>query len=240
MNISGSTILVTGANRGLGLAIVEKALDKGAAKVYATYRSDSNRSAFEQLGDSVVPIRLDLADQATIAQLPHSAPSIDILINNAGIFSGTDVLEDTERQLRDDIETNVFGTLGVTKAVLPSLKKEGSGAIANILSVAALAAMPSFGGYSASKSALHSLTQSMRGKLKADNISVHGVYPGPVATRMTEGLGMDTTPAPVVAEAILDGIENGVEEIFPDAMSQQVGPLYLSSPKTLEQNFSAY
>jgi len=240
VNISNSTILVTGANRGLGLAIVEKALEKGAAKVYATYRSESNRASIENLDERVIPVRLDLSDQATIAQLPQSVPDIDILINNAGIFTGTDVLDDTEQQTRDDIETNVFGTLGVTKALLPALKREGSGAIANVLSVAALAAMPSFGGYSASKAALHSLTQSIRGKLKADGITVHGAYPGPVATRMTEGLEMDTTPAPVVAQAILDGIENGVEEIFPDAMSQQVGPLYLSSPKQLEQTFAAF
>lgn len=240
MKISNSTILVTGANRGIGLAVVEKALEMGAAKVYATYRSESNRASLKDLGERVVPVHLDLGDQGSVSRLPESAPSIDILINNAGVFSGTDVLEDTGQQLRDDIETNVFGTLAVTRSLLPSLRREGSGAIANVLSVAALAAMPSFGGYSASKATLHSVTQSIRGKLKPEGISVHGVYPGPVATRMTEGMEMDTTPAPEVAEAILDGIENGIEEIFPDAMSKQVGPLYLDSPKQLEQNFSAF
>lgn len=240
MKISGSTVLITGANRGIGLAIVKKAFEKGAAKVYATYRSESSRAALEELGERVVPIQLDLGDQTTIAQLSQSVPSLDILINNAGIFTGTNVLEDTEQQLRNDIETNVFGTLGVTKALLPALKTGDSGAIANVLSVAGLAPMPSFGGYSASKAALHSLTLSMRGKLQADGISVHAVYPGPVATRMTEGLEMDKTPAEVVAEAILDGIENGVEEIFPDPMSQQVGPLFFSSPKALEQSFAAF
>ncbi len=240
MKISNSIVLVTGANRGIGLAIVAKALEKKAAKVYATYRSDSNRTTLENLGERVIPVHLDLGDKSTITQLSQLVPSINILINNAGIFSGTNVLEDTEQQLRDDIETNLFGTLGVTKALLPSLKKEGSGAIANVLSVTSLAAMPSFGGYSASKAALHSVTQSIRSNLKANEISVHGVYPGPVATRMTKGLNMDTTPASEVAEAILNGIENGVEEIFPDAMSQQIGPLYLSSPKQLEQNFAAF
>lgn len=240
MRISDSTVLVTGANRGLGLALVEKAMEKGAAKVYATYRSESNRSTFDEFGERVVPVHLDLGDQATIARLSQSVPSLNILINNAGIFGGADVLEDTERQLRDDIETNLFGTLAVTKALLPALSKESSAAIANVLSIAGLAAMPSFGGYSASKAALHSVTQSIRGKLKADGISVHGIYPGPVATRMTEDLEMETTPAPVVAGAILDGIKNGVEEIFPDAMSQHVGPLFLSSPKELERSFAAF
>ncbi|WOO40249.1 SDR family oxidoreductase [Rubellicoccus peritrichatus] len=240
MKIANSTILVTGANRGIGLALVEKALEKGAAKVYATYRSESNRSTLEALGERVVPIHLDLSNQATIADLSQSVPSLDILINNAGIFTAADVLENTGEQLRNDVETNFFGTLSVTKAVLPALKKAGSGAIANISSIAGLAAMPSFGGYSASKAALHSLTQSIRGKLKANGISVHGAYPGPVATRMTEGMQMDTTPAPVVADNILTNIENGVEEIFPDGMSQQVGPLFFTSPKQLEQNFAAF
>ena len=240
MKILDSTVLVTGANRGIGLALVEKSLEKGAAKVYATYRSVNSRSTLNEFDERVVPIHLDLDDQATIAQLSQSVPSLNILINNAGIFTAANLLENTEEQLRNDFETNFFGTLAVTKALLPALKKESSAAIANVSSIAGLAAMPSFGGYSASKAALHSMTQSIRAKLKADGISVHGIYPGPVATRMTEGSGMDTTPASVVAENILNDIENGVEEIFPDAMAQQVGPLFLSSPKMLEQNFAAF
>jgi NAD(P)-dependent dehydrogenase (short-subunit alcohol dehydrogenase family) len=240
MEVSGNTVLVTGANRGIGLALVEKALEKGAAKVYATYRSEENRSILEEFGDRVVPVHLDLGDQASIAQLPQNVPSLNILINNAGIFSGANMLDDTEEQTRNDLETNLFGTLAVTKALLPALKNESPAAIANIASVAALAAMPSFGGYSTSKAALHSMTQSIRAKLKKDGISVHGVYPGPVETRLTEGAGMDTTPAPAVAEAILTGIENGDEEIFPDVMSIQVGPMFLNSPKQLEETFSAF
>ena len=166
--------------------------------------------------------------------------SLNILINNAGILSALSLLEDTEEQLRNDIETNFFGTLAVTKALLPALKKESSAAIVNVASIASLAAMPSLGGYSASKAAVHSMTQSIRSELKADSISVHGVYPGPVATRMTEGYDMELTPALVVAEKILEDIENGVEEIFPDAMSQQTGPLFLSSPKKLEENFATF
>ena len=232
MKISGSTVLVTGANRGIGFALVEKSLEKGAAKVYAAYRSTENRSILEKLGDQVIPVHLDLGDPTTISQLSQSVPTLNILINNAGIFTGADLLEDTEEQLRNDIETNLFGTLAVTKALLPAIKSEDESAIVNVSSIAALAAMPSFGGYSISKAAVHSMTQSMRGKLKADGISVHGVYPGPVATRMTEGMPMETTPAPVVAENVLEGIENGVEEIFPDAMSEQVGPLFQSSAQT--------
>ena len=240
MNILDSTILVTGANRGIGLALVEKSLEKGAAKVYATYRSANNRSMLNEFGERVVPIHLDLGDPATIAQLIHSVPSLNILINNAGILSGLSLLEDTQEQLRNDIETNLFGTLALTKALLPVLKQESSAAIVNVASIASLAAMPSLGGYSVSKAAVHSMTQSIRGELKADNISVHGVYPGPVATRMTEGFDMELTPAPAVAQKILEDVENGIEDIFPDAMSQQTGPLFLSSPKKLEETFASF
>ena len=240
MKILDSKILVTGANRGIGLALVEKLLEKGAAKVYATYRSENNHSTLDEFGERVIPVHLDLGDKATIEQLSQSVLSLNILINNAGMLSAENLLENTEEQLRNDFETNFFGTLAVTKALLPALKKESSAAIVNVASIASLAAMPSLGGYSASKAAVHSMTQSIRGTLKAGGISVHGVYPGPVATRMTEGYDMELTPALVVAEKILESIENGIEEIFPDAMSQQTGPLFLSSPKSLEQKFATF
>ncbi|MEM7705544.1 MAG: SDR family oxidoreductase [Pseudomonadota bacterium] len=240
MKISNSTILITGANRGIGLALVEQALAKGADQIYATYRSLENRARLEQFGQRVKPLHLDLSDRDTIAQLAHAVPTLDILINNAGLFSAADLLEDTEAQLRSDFETNFFGALAVTKTVLPALKSGTPAAVANVSSISGLASMPSFGGYSASKAAVHSMTQALRAKLKADSITVHGVYPGPVATRMTEGFEMETTPPDVVAKAMLDGIENGVEEIFPDAMSQQVGPVYLAAPKKLEQAFSEF
>jgi len=240
MNILDSTVLVTGANRGIGYALVEKLLGKGATKVYATYRSDENRAPLDGLGDRVFPVHLDLADPSTIAQLPHTAPSLNLLVNNAGIFTGANVLDETEDQLRNDLQTNLFGTLAVTKALLPSLRKAGTSAIANVSSIAALAAMPSFGGYSISKAALHSMTQAIRGTLRTDGISVHGAYPGPVATRLTEGFDMDTAPAPVVAENILNGIENGVEDIFPDSMAEQLGPVFLVSPKQLERTFADF
>ena len=240
MKISGSTALVTGANRGIGFALVEKLLEQGAEKVYATYRSADNRAALEVLGDRVVPLYLDLNDSFTAGALAHSVSNLDILINNAGIFTGANLLDSTEQDLRNDLETNLFGTLAVTKALLPAIRQGDSAAIANVASIAALGAMPGFGGYSVSKAAVHSMTQSLRGKLKADGVSVHGIYPGPVATRMTEGADMPATPASEVAENILTGIENGVEDIFPDGMSAQLGPVYLGSPKSLEETFAEF
>ncbi|MEM6669005.1 MAG: SDR family oxidoreductase [Pseudomonadota bacterium] len=240
MKIANNTVMVTGANRGIGLALVEKALEMGAAKVYATYRSAENRSVLEALGGRVVPVHLDLADKASIAALAHAAPDTNILVNNAGLFTGGNLLNDSDEQTRNDIETNFFGTLAVTKAALPAIKAAGGGAIANVSSISALGAMPSFGGYSASKAALHSLTQSLRAGLAGDNITVHGVYPGPVETRLTEGFEMEKTPAPTVAANILAGIEAGDDEIFPDAMSAQLGPVFMTAPKQVETTFAAF
>ena len=176
INLNEKVVLITGANRGIGLALVQKSLEKGASKVYATYRSEANRATLAALGERVVPIHLDLSDPATIEQLPKSVTSLDVLINNAGIFSGADLLGDTEAQLRNDLETNLFGTLSVTKALLSFLKKDSPTAVANLSSIAGLAAMPGFGGYSVSKAAVHSMTQSLRGKLKPDgHFSSRGV-----------------------------------------------------------------
>jgi short-subunit dehydrogenase len=192
------------------------------------------------LGEKVVPAHLDLSDRETIEKLSEMVPSLDILINNAGIFGATDMLGDNEKQLRNDLETNLFGTLSVTKALLPDLKKANAAAIANVSSIAGLAAMPGIGGYSASKAADHSVTQSLRGSLKSENISVHDIYLGPVETRMVESFEIDKASPAVVADIILEDIESGVEDIFPDAMAQQVGAVYLTSPKMLEQNFAAF
>jgi NAD(P)-dependent dehydrogenase (short-subunit alcohol dehydrogenase family) len=240
MKIANRTALVTGANRGIGYALVKQLLKKGASKVYATYRSAENLPTLEALGDRVIPVHLNLSDATTIAQLPQAVESLDLLINNAGVFTGADLLADTQEQLRNDIETNFFGTLAVTKKLLPRLTASDTSAIVNVASIAGLAAMPNFGGYSVSKAAVHSLTQSIRGRLKTEAISVLGVYPGPVETRMTAGMEMPTTPADVAAAKILEGVESGVEDIFPDAMSEEVGPLFLSSPKALEQALSEY
>lgn len=239
MKIEGSTILVTGANRGIGLSLVRKALELGARKVYATYRSDSGKSSFAEFDDRVVPVQLDLLDAASIASLADATSDINILINNAGIFTAADVLEDTNEQLRNDFETNFFGTIDVTRALVPALKQNQPAAIANLSSIVGLAPMPSLGGYSASKAAAHSMTQSIRGKLREHGVTVHGVYPGPIDTEMAAGLDMEKSSPDVTAVNILSGIQSGVEEIFPDPMSEQMGAVYARSAKELEANFSA-
>ena len=240
MKILDSTVLVTGANRGIGYALVEKFLEAGAAKVYGTYRSETDRETLEALGDRVVPIQLDLSDQITIDKLSAEVADLDILVNNAGIFTGASVLEGSLDNMLNDVQTNVFGSTNVTNALLPVLRQSNQGAIANVLSIAALGAMPSFGGYSAAKAALHSVTQSIRGELKDSAISVHGIYPGPVATRITEGFDMPKTEPEVVAANIIKGIENGDDYIFPDAMSEQLGPLYFKDPRAFELELSNF
>ena len=238
MKIGDSTVLVTGGNRGIGLALVKQAVKLGAKKVYATYRSEASKSSFDEFDERVVPVQLDLVDSESISKLAAVAPDIDILINNAGVFTAADVLDDTIDQLRSDFETNFFGTVAVTRTLAPALKANQPAAIANLSSIVGLAPMPSFGGYSASKAAAHSMTQSIRGKLKEHGVTVHGVYPGPIDTDMAAEVGMDKTPPEVVAANVFHGIETGVEEIYPDPMSEQMGSIYVGSPKQLEASFA--
>ncbi|MDD5632274.1 MAG: SDR family NAD(P)-dependent oxidoreductase, partial [Methylococcales bacterium] len=151
----------------------------------------------------------------------------------AGIISGEFDL------LKRDMEVNYFGTLNMIRSFTPVLEKNGDAAIANILSIVSLASMAGIGGYCASKAALFSATQAMRTELKAKNISVHGVFPGPIDTDMAKDIDMPKTSAQVTAENIVAGIAAYQEYIFPDPMSSQIGELWAKDPKALERQFAA-
>lgn len=138
-----------------------------------------------------------------------------------------------------NIDTNFYGTLNMIRAFVPVIEQNGGGAIVNVLTVASMASMAVFGGYSASKAAGFSMTQAVRKELKDKRINVHGVYPGPVDTEMADGLEMPKTSPQDVAVAILNGINNDEEDIFPDAMSQQISQVWLKNPKELEKMFAS-
>lgn len=240
--IAGTVALVTGANRGIGAATVDALVARGAKKVYATARrAASLEPLVVRHGDRVVPLTLDVTDSAQIAAAATQASDVTLLINNAGVAGlGMKPATDVEYlgALRAELDANVVGLHAVTLALVPHLTKNatasGSGAIVNLSSIAAFANFPMFPTYSASKAAVHSLTQAMRFALRDAHISVHGVYPGPVDTDMAANNPFDKTSAPDVANAILDGVEQGVEEILPDAMSVQMGAGYEAGPKGLE------
>jgi NAD(P)-dependent dehydrogenase (short-subunit alcohol dehydrogenase family) len=237
--IQGSVALVTGANRGIGRALVAALLERGAARVYAGARRVSELdSLVAGSGGRVVPLQLDVTSAEHIRAAAARAGDVALLVNNAGIarkiggeFTDADWLD----HLREEFEVNAIAPLAVTQSFAPILKANGGGAIVNVSSVAGLTAFPAFVSYSASKSAVHSITQSTRALLAGQGTFVAGVYPGPIETGMSEKLTVAKTPASEGASAILDGLEAGEEDILPDVVSRQIGDTYFRSPKALER-----
>jgi NAD(P)-dependent dehydrogenase (short-subunit alcohol dehydrogenase family) len=225
-------ILVTGANRGIGQALVEEALKRGAKRVYA-----GTRQPLAHPDRRVTPLTLDVTDTAQIQAALKGVESLDVLINNAGLalFDDLSDREVLERQLA----VNLFGTYGVTQAFLPLLILS-RGAIVNVLSVAAWAALPIVPAYSISKAAAFSMTQSLRALLAGDGVRVHAVLTGPTDTDMTRGLEIPKASPESVAGAIFDAVDNGEEDIFPDPMTQSMTDSWRSGPaKALERQNAA-
>jgi NAD(P)-dependent dehydrogenase (short-subunit alcohol dehydrogenase family) len=210
-SIANSAILVTGSNRGIGRALVEEALSRGARRVYA-----GTREPLAHPDPRVTPLTLDVTSAADIRAAAGEVESLDVLVNNAGIALYDDLSDRSaiERQLA----VNLFGTYGVTQAFLPQLTRSG-GAVVNNLSLNALAPLPVIPAYSISKAAAFSLTQSLRALLAGRGVSVHAVLTGPVDTDMSRGLQIPKPSAASVARAIWDGVEKDEEDIFPDPMS---------------------
>jgi len=237
--LSGATALVTGANRGIGEAIVDALVAAGATKVYAAART---RAALDPLvarhGARVVPHELDVTNAAQIAAAAATATDVDLLVNNAGMvgFFGGDFTDPRWIEGgRQEMEVNFLGTFAVTQAFAPILAKNGGGAVANLNSVASFAGVPLVATYSASKAATHSLTQVTRAMLRPQNTQVFGVYPGPIDTRMGAALPTAKASPAAAAWAIVAGILAGSEEIFPDDMSRAAGPAFFANPKGLER-----
>jgi NAD(P)-dependent dehydrogenase (short-subunit alcohol dehydrogenase family) len=236
--LTGVVAFVTGANRGIGRALVQALLDRGAAKVYAgARRVEALEALVKQSKGRVVPVRLDVTRPDQVRSAVEQAGDVSLLINNAGIvekLGGAFGDQDWLTAGREEFEVNVLGALAVTQAFAPVLAGQGGGAVANISSVAGLVSFDILTSYSASKAALHSVTQATRRWLKPQGTYVAGIYPGPVDTDMGKGIEIAKTAPTVVAAAILDGLEAGREEIFPDPVAEQLGQLYLQNPKALE------
>ena len=233
MTIADRAVLVTGANRGIGRALVEEALRRGAKRVYAGTRQPLTHS-----DERVTPLTLDVTNAAQIQAAVEKVESLDILINNAGVDLYGEVSD--RAILERHLAVNLFGTHGVTHAFLPLLTRS-RGAIVNVLSLAAVAALPFDPTYSISKAAALSLSQSLRALLGGRGVRVHVVLPGPVDTDMTRGLDIPKASPESVARAIFDGLGKGEEEIFPDPMSASMAEGWRSGAvKALERQFAAY
>lgn len=218
MKIKDSIVLVTGANRGLGLEFARQALALGAAKVYAAARDPAKVTL-----PGVVPVRLDVTDAASVAALSAQCPDVTLLVNNAGIGrTGGVTGGDAAALLRDHLETNVFGVLHMSRAFAPVLARNGGGAILNILSILSWVNTPLLGAYGVSKAAAWSLTNSLREELRAHGTQVVGFHGGFIDTDMIRTFDVPkAAPADVVAQSYA-AIEAGETEVRVDEGTRQV------------------
>jgi NAD(P)-dependent dehydrogenase (short-subunit alcohol dehydrogenase family) len=233
MKIADTTILVTGANRGLGRALVEEALRRGAKRVYA-----GTRKPLAHSDGRVTPLTLDVTNAAQIQGAVENVESLDILINNAGIALYDDLSD--RAMLESHLAVNLFGPYGVTRAFLPLLARS-RGAIVNVLSDTALAPFPLIPAYSISKAAAFAMTRSLRALLAVRGVSVHAVLAGPIDTDMSRDADIPKSSPEAVARGILDGVEREEEDIFPDPKSATLAESWLSgAAKTLERQYAAF
>jgi NAD(P)-dependent dehydrogenase (short-subunit alcohol dehydrogenase family) len=224
MNIAGSVALVTGANRGMGAAFADALLQRGAAKVYAGARDVTSVT-----DPRVVPIALDVTDRASIATAAEAAPDVTLLVNNAGVDTGTPTLGD-EAGLRRELEINYLGPVAVSRAFAPVLAANGGGALVNMLSGLAWMSLPTTGGYSSAKAAMWAATNSLRQNLAEQGTLVTAVYAGYLDTDMAAWFDGPKTAPEVVAAATLDAVEAGEYEVLIDDFARHVrgalsGPL---------------
>jgi NAD(P)-dependent dehydrogenase (short-subunit alcohol dehydrogenase family) len=232
MIIAGKTILVTGANRGIGRALAEEALNRGAKRVHA-----GTRVPLTHLDPRVTPLTLDVTSAAQVQEAARTVSVLDILINNAGIADYDDLSD--RAAIERHLAVNLFGTHGVTQAFLTHLIRS-RGAIVNNLSTNALAAFPLIPAYSISKAAAFSMTQSQRALLAGRGVRVHAVLTGTVDTDMTRTVDIPKAPPESVARDILDAVEKEEEDIFPGLMSQSLAEGWRdSAAKALERELAA-
>lgn len=232
MTFDNQTVLITGANRGIGAALVRELLKTNLRKIYATARSVSTLPDFGNR--RIVPLQLDVTEEESVRAAAEAAPDVDILVNNAGTAAFNDWLSSNQEVVDADMATNFYGTLRVIRAFAPHLQARGSGTIVNVISVVGLAPVPALSGYSASKAALQSLTQALRGSLANSGIKVVGVYPGPIDTHLARDLPVEKATPEHAAGNIVRGIEKGEDWIFPDPVALEIGHLWATDGRQLE------
>ena len=233
MTIANKAVLVTGANRGIGKALVEEALRRGAKRVYA-----GTRQPFTHSDRRVTPLTLDVTNISQIQRAVEEVATLDVLINNAGVAIYDDL--SNLNVIEQHLAVNVFGLLKVTQAFLPLLKRS-KGAIVNNLSLAGLAALPVIPSYSISKAAAFNLTQSLRALLAGQGVSVHAVVLGPIDTDMNRGFNIPKASPESAAQRIFDGLEKGEEDIFPDPASASIAEGWRNGVvKALERQFAGF
>jgi NAD(P)-dependent dehydrogenase (short-subunit alcohol dehydrogenase family) len=234
MNIQDQVALVTGANRGIGRTFVEELLARGARKVYATARRPE---AIDIPGAEVV--RLDLIDPASVTAAAEAAQDVTLVVNNAGISTGAGLLTGDMTEIRREMDTHYFGTLGVIRAFAPVLAANGGGGIVNILSALSWFAAPGSGGYAAAKAAEWNMTNALRLELAGQGTLVQGVHLGAADTDIMAGYDGPKIDPRDVARATLDGVAAGEIEVVVDDWSRMVKDSLSADPKAFYQQMQA-
>ena len=227
MKIQGSTVFITGANRGLGLAFAKAVLAAGARKVYAAARDPSTVTL-----PGVVPVKLDVTNPQDVAAAAKLAADVDIVINNAGITGGTPLLDgaDGESNLRRIMETNLYGVYAVSAAFAPVLKKNGGGALVNMLSALSWLSLDSTSAYSVTKAAAWALTNSLRIELRAQGTQVLGIHAGYIDTDMVSHVDAPKASPADIAARTLEALERGDAEVLADDTAKQVKAGFGATP----------
>lgn len=234
--LQSQVVLVTGANRGIGRAIVAGAIQRGAKKVYAAVRSLASATALtSEFGARVIPLHLDLEDPKSILEAAKHASDVTIVINNAGVLQAAGPLADNAvASLEFQINVNVSGLLRVAQAFAPILKANGGGSLVQLNSVASIKSFAQAATYSASKAASYSITQALRDELAGQKTQVISVHPGPIATDMANQAGMAdiAEPPSLVADALFEAIQKNTFHVFPDTLARQFGQAYSGYAQT--------
>ncbi len=233
--IKGSVVLLTGATGAIAKALIAELKARGAAKIYAAARDVSSLQA----SDGLVPIKMDVTNDAEVAQAVAAAGDVTLLINNAGINHNTAFLVAPDIAIaREEIEINYLAPLRVTKAFAPVLIKN-KGAVLNLLTILARVNLPFMGSYCASKAAGLSLTQGLRGELTPKGVRVAAALPGAIDTRMTAMLTIPKMTTADAAREILDGFEAGEEEIYVGEMARGLAQGLAHDPKGIERQLAS-
>lgn len=237
ISLENSVILITGANRGIGRAILDGALERGARKIYAAVRRPESLHDLRQASDGrVVPLRLDLEDPKTIDEAAQQATDVQIVVHNAGIAEADTALSPAALEnLQRHLQVNTFGLLRVAQAFAPILKANGGGALAQLNSVVSVKTFASVATYSASKAASYALTQALRDELAGQGTQVVSIHPGPIATDMARAAGFyeQAEPPSVVADALFEALDKGTFHVFPDSTARQIESAYASYAKAV-------
>lgn len=230
ISLKDKVALITGANRGIGKALVDSFIEQGARKVYLAVRDlGSTAELVETYGDRVAPVRVDLANAGSIDALAEAAPDVDVVVNNAGLLNNGDLFADGfEQSFQSELEVNTFGLLRIARTFDPILRSRKTAAFVQLNSVGSIRNFDGLSSYCASKAATYSLTQALKSEWADSGIQVLSVHPGPIATDMAKQVGMfdDAVPPRVVADAVVQSLANGDFHLFPDPLAQTMGGAY--------------